>query len=621
MALTRFQKKYLKKNLRRLSLAEIAADLDLSENEILNFLKSRWRKEKYQKFLAQHRHRQNKPDKKTPGVSLPMPEVEIKVWLKQNWKILAFLALLVFAVYFNSLGNDFVSDDISRDGISGIRDSIEIDKTSYFWKPPYLANFNLKSVIIFFIHKLFGLNPIFYRLSNILSHLGATLVAYLLIKLFFNSPIPFISASIFAVHPILIESVAWISGGVHSNGSFLVLLSFLTYIFAIKGGGLKLYLLSIASFILSLSFNNKLIIFPIILLLYEFCFGEVKTNWKKLAPFWMVGGMWAWQLFKLLAPRTTALQNISYQEPGVNNPLIQVPVAITSYLELIFWSKNLTFYHSEVIFSQGEYFLRLGVFILFLATIVYFFKKDKRIFFWLSFFLITLAPTLTPLKIAWIVAERYVYLGSLGIFVVIATAIQKLGEMAKNQKISYVILSIALIALATRTIARNADWKNQDTLWLATAKVSPSSYQNHNNLGDLYARRGDLGKAVEEFQTAIRLKPNYGDAYHNLAHTYQQMGREDLAAENYQKALSFNPNLWQSHQSLAFIYFNQGKFDLAQEELVKAININPQNTNLHTNLGTIYLKLNDPQKAKEEFQIALQFDPDNEKAQEMLLSL
>ena len=99
-----------------------------------------------------------------------------------------------------------------------------------------------------------------------------------------------------------------------------------------------------------------------------------------------------------------------------------------------------------------------------------------------------------------------------------------------------------LFALSVRTITRNADWKNQDTLWLATAKTSPSSPQNHNNLGDYYGRQGDLEKAAEEFKTAIKLKPNYGDAYHNLANIYHQMGEDDLAIENYRKALSFNPN-------------------------------------------------------------------------------
>ena len=130
-------------------------------------------------------------------------------------------------------------------------------------------------------------------------------------------------------------------------------------------------------------------------------------------------------------------------------------------------------------------------------------------------------------------------------------------------------------------MVRNIDWKDEDHLWLAAAKASPSSPQNHNNLGDYYARHGDLEKAAEEFKKAIELKPNYGDAYHNLANTYQKMGKIAEAIENYQKALSFNPRLWQSYQNLAALYFEQQDFESARENLEKAIGLNSQEANLY----------------------------------------
>lgn len=217
-------------------------------------------------------------------------------------------------------------------------------------------------------------------------------------------------------------------------------------------------------------------------------------------------------------------------------------------------------------------------------------------------------------------AERYVYLGALGVFVLIGLGIQKIGEIAKNQKIAYLIFALIILCLSTRTIIRNLDWRNQDTLWLATAKTSPSSSQNHNNLGDLYGRRGEYEKAVEEFKIAIKLKPNYADAYHNLANTYYQMGKDDLALENYQKALEFNPNLWQSHQNLAAIYFNQGKGQQAKEELEKAIVIDSQNVNLYINLAIVYRKLGEKEKASQALQQTLTLDPQNQKAKQLLLS-
>lgn len=538
-----------------------------------------------------------------------------KKWLSQNRFVLVFLAFLVFAVYVNSLGNDFVSDDISA-----IRDNPNIGQTNYFWKPPYF-NISLRGVIIFFTHKIFGLNPTFYRLSNIFFHLGSTLLIFLLLGFFFRPPIPFTTATIFAVHPLLTESVTWISGAPYSNGAFFFLLTFLTYILSANPGKFKFYLLSIFSFFVALHFSEKPIVLPLILFLYEHSFSKLKFNWPKLIPYFAISGFWALYLFGLLGPRITALETTFYQQPGLFNPLIQIPIAITSYLELIFWPKNLTLYHSEMSFSQVEYLVRLGIFILFLVAIIYYFKKDRRIFFWLSFFIISLLPTLTPLGISWIVAERYVYLGSLGIFVFVALAINKIGQLAKDKQVTYLILSVLLILLSSRTILRNNDWKNQDTLWLAMAKTSPSSPQNHNNLGDYYGRQGDFQRSIEEFQKAIELNPGYADAYHNLANTYTQIGKIEEAIKNYQKAIEFGPHLWQSHQALAAVYFNQEKYDLAKQELEKAIAVNPQNPNLYISLAVVYLKLEDFPSAQNALNTVLQLDPNNQKAKEILYGI
>jgi len=161
----------------------------------------------------------------------------------------------------------------------------------------------------------------------------------------------------------------------------------------------------------------------------------------------------------------------------------------------------------------------------------------------------------------------------------------KFSENAKM--VSQFALVVIIASLSARTIVRNQDWKNEDTLWVATAKVAPSGQQIHNNLGDVYARQGDLNKAAEEFQKAIGINPNYADAYHNLGNTYQAMGQLEAAVENYKKALSINPNLWQSYQNMAAIYFNAEQFDLALENIKKALEINPNDENLKQNVKVV----------------------------------
>jgi len=607
MTLTRAQKKYLKKNLKRYSLAKIATDLEASENEILKFLKSHWRKEKYQKFLAKE-----KGTKKEPLQLISKADFNFKKYLAQNWKALVFLAFLIFTVYLNSLGNEFVSDDIPA-----FLENKNLGNFRSVFQRPYTF---IRPLAYFIAYKLGGLKPISFRIVNILFHLGTVWLVYALIGLIANSTLAFFTAAIFAVHPILTESITWISGGGHPQYSFFFLLSFLTYILSRRN---KLaYLFSILVFALSLSSSEKAIVLPLVFLLYEVSFRESGKNWKKLIPFFVLSGFWGLVYLGRIGQRAVILETTFYQTPGMDNPLIKIPIAVTSYLELIFWPKNLTLYHSEEFyFSQIEYFLRLGVLILFLAAIVYFFKKERRIFFWLSFFLIALSPTLTPLRISWWVAERYAYLAVLGIFVIAGFAILKIGQKFNNQELSWIIFALIILALSGRTIIRNMDWKNQDTLWLATAKTSPRSPKNHNNLGDYYFRHGEYQKAIEEFKTAIELMPNYGDAYHNLANVYRQIGDSEEAIANYQKALSLNPNLWQSHQNLAARYFESGEFELALQELEAAIKINPQNPALFINLGILYLQLDEKEKAKEALQQALQLDPQDQRAKEMLQTL
>jgi len=273
------------------------------------------------------------------------------------------------------------------------------------------------------------------------------------------------------------------------------------------------------------------------------------------------------------------------------NPLVQIPVAVGSYLKLIFWPAALTLYQTEMAFSQAQYIVLLLISLFFLGTVIWSYFRNKNVFFWLVFFIVTLLPTLTPFKISWIVAERYVYLGTLGIIVVVAMLFDRILKLNENAKmIGYFLLTVIIASLSIRTIFRNKDWKSEDTLWIATAQVAPSGQQIHNNLGDVYSRQGDLPKAVEEFKTAIEINPNYADAYHNLANTYEQMNQSDAAIENYQKALSINPKLWQSYQNLAQIYFNAGDFQKALENMKKALEIDPQNPQLQNNLKVIEAK-------------------------------
>lgn len=579
MGLDNSQKNFVKRNLRHLPISKIAAHLELAESEALDYLKKKWSPEKYERFLRSRAEAEWDSGQATAVFSF------IDFFQKNRLSLL-FLAALVFVSYFNSFFNGFTSDDVA-----GFARNESIGKFSAVFGG--LLHFSLPRFFQFIAFYIGGLHPFTFRIINIFTHLGCVFLIYLLLSLSMNKRVAVIAASLFAVHPILTESVSWISGGLYSLYAFFFLLSFLFYLFS-KSNKKYLYY-SIAFFVLAIFSSEKSLVLFLVFVLYEISFGSLKYNWKRIAPFFSISLLLLLVYVARIGNRVSDVTAMSYQqsgEGGMYNPFVQIPVAIGSYLKLIFWPARLTLYQTEMAFSQAQYFGFALVLLIFLAAVFWSWFKNKNVFFWLLFFVVTLLPTLTPFKISWIVAERYVYLGTLGIIVAVAILFDRILKLNENAKmVGYFALVLIVASLSVRTIIRNRDWKSEDTLWLATAKVAPSGQQIHNNLGDVYARQGDLPKAVEEFKKAIEINPNYADAYHNLANTYQQMGQLDLAMENYQKAASINPNLWQSYQNLAAIYFNAGQYDLALENIKKALEIDQQNQQLQDNLKVIEAKI------------------------------
>ena len=544
------QKKYLKENVRLKDLDFLARETGIEESEIKNYFKKVWRKEKYEKYFHKKKGETNY---KTTYVSI-------------------FLAIVALAVYINSLGNGFVSDDLPA-----IVNNVKIGEFSNIFFQPWSF---IRPLFYWIIFHITGSNPWLFRLLNIALHLGSVLILYLLVKKIATARTALITALLFAVHPILTESITWISGGPYAQYSFFVILA-LWYYTETK------FKRSVFSYLLAAMTAPLAVVFPLMLGLYELTFGNLKANWKRLVPYFVISGLWTLFLSGMLGYRVNTLKNDFYQDTGKFNPLIQIPLAITEYLRLIFWPSDLTLYHSELVISPMGYGVRLLVMGGLLALLVYGFKRQKLVFFGLSFFIISLLVTLTPLKISSVVAERYVYLGSLGVILVIALLINKLIE--KSRYMGWTVLIILTCLLSVRTIIRNADWRSEDSLWLASAKTSPSSENNHNNLGDYYSRQGDYHKAVKEFSKAIELKPNYADAFHNRANAYLQLKNFTSAEADYLSAIRFNPRLWQSDQNLAGLYYQQGKIAKAIEYLQKALELVPDNQVLQENLRQLKL--------------------------------
>jgi hypothetical protein len=313
-------------------VSKIAADLGLPENEILDYLKKKWSPEKFDKFL-----RKKMAEKSSPGQKVA--PFSFLNFINENRIALAILAFLVFVSYANSLGNGFVSDDVA-----GFLRNPNIGKFSNVTGNQ--LHFSLPGFFQFIAYHIGGLHPATFRIINILFHLGCVVLIYLLLALSVKKQIAFIAAALFAVHPILTESVSWISGGLYSIYAFFFLLSFLFYLFSASDR--KYFRYSIVFFVLSVFSSEKALVLFLVFPLYEIAFGNLKYNWKKIMPFFSISVVLLLLYVSKIGYRVSAVEAQSYQSSGgMFNPFVQIPVAIGSYLKLIFWPAKLTLYQTD----------------------------------------------------------------------------------------------------------------------------------------------------------------------------------------------------------------------------------------------------------------------------------
>lgn len=598
MSLTYTQKQFVQKNFPGKTVEEIASELKVSVHKVEKHI------EKNAHLFQQKKHKHEDSEE---GDLILFSFSTVKSWLKANWINVLTLTIFIIFAYINAFTADFVSDDIQ--GIVELENQLK--------SPAYIIHnptFIARSILFFLSYHVGGLTPFAFRFWNFLFHIGTVWMIYILTPYFIRKQmVAFIAAAIFAVHPMMIESVTWISGGIYAQAAFSILVSLFFYLQAKKTGNIGYTIGSLVAFVFALSVSEKIIIYPFILLFYEFSYGDLKKRWKWSIPYFGVSTIWGLILATRISERVEYLQRTNGTKQAVQlyNPLVQIPVALANYFQLYFWPFGNTLYHSEFKMDLAKYLITLLVTCTFLVLYFLAFKNNKKVFFFLSLFGISLLPTMNPFGLSWIVAERYAYFGSIGIFVVVAYYINKLIESKNYKSVGYILLTFIIIGLTVRTLWRNSEWKNVDTLWVATGKTSPSDPKTHNNLGDMYARHNDMNKAIEEFSAAIQLNPNYAAAWYNRGNTYKHMNQDDKALTDFQTAVEKDPTIWQGYMNIAVIQFSKGQLPEAEANLHKALQLNPNNPSLYANLGVVALTKGNKQEALDYLHKALQIDPQN----------
>ncbi len=499
-----------------------------------------------------------------------MPKLKNALAQYRNVCPVLVLVLVVFAI---GLGNRFVSDDIPS-----ILENQDIGSWIYIKKVFPTITF---ASLLTLIHEIFGANPIGYHAVGILMHLINVWLVYRILRKISSEDIALVASAVFGLHPLAVEAVTWTSGNIYVLYTLFSLLAVDSYISFLKNRQQKHEYLTLIYATLAFLTSEKALVLPILLVITRKLFDtrlKEKLLWMGLLLIW--SGMVAINFQRVPQRIADFSQSTSTTETsGTETQLIriaQAPVSVSEYAKLAIFPRALTLYHSDLRMTWTELGIRagIGVGIGILGFVLW--LKDKLTGWALMWTLASLAPTIVPLDIAWIVAERYVYLGLVGI----GTLAGILWHKVANKDVSKILAILLFAGLCIRTGARIYDWRNEDTLWLSAKDFSKRSAQNHNNLGDLYARRENYEQAIQEFRTAIEIKPTYAEAYYNLGNTYLKVGDIQNAKRTFEVVLKLAPNLWQTYVKLSQIYEIEGNLEQAEEILtdmptptVKAIKI------------------------------------------------
>jgi len=540
--------------------------------------------------------------------------------MKLSSVVFLLILILGFGIYSNTFDCGFHFDDrpsiIDNPGIKSLSNFIG----------PYFRIRQFITRVTFLINYQFGkLEVVGYHLFNILIHILASILIYILVKLIFKTPnvkdsnlsrykdfIALFSSLIFLAHPIQTQAVTYIVQRASCLAAISYVLTIILYIKARLDNRRLFYYLAILTALLSTLTKEIVITLPIILVLFEITFFGISRNTFKKRLLYFIPFFLPFIIIPLLLLADAKnISTITRETLAISRSeylLTQFNV-IRTYIRLLFLPirQNLDYYYplSKSLF-EAKTLLSLLLHIAILLFAIKIFKKQKLISFSIFFFYIALSVESSIIPISDVIFEHRLYLPMVGFSIFIVPA---LFLIIKDIKKLIPLLTIVVIALSILTYTRNKVWKNDFTLWSDAVRKSPQKARPHNNIGVEYRKRGLFDKAMEEFKKAIELDPYYAEAHNNMGVEYREKGMLNQAMIELRKALNIDPEYVDSHYNLGIIYGKKSMIDTAIFHFKKALSLTPH-AKAHSNLGVMYGRKGMLDASILEFKKAIKIDPD-----------
>ncbi len=538
--------------------------------------------------------------------------------------ICLLLAAVTLAVYWPVLDSDFVGFDdeyyVTRN--LQVQEGLTWQSLGWAFKSFDCTNWHPITWISHMIdYELYGLNPIGHHLTGLLLHLANVLLLFwVLLALTSSQWRSAVAAAIFAVHPLHVESVAWVSEHKDVLSTLLLLLTMLAYTAYVRRGGAGRYGLVAGLFALGLMAKPMLVSLPIVLLILDW--------W----PLQRVGHV---SIKRLLIEKISlgimavASCVVTYIAQTGGNPvgrLGHIPLAIridnaivsyAAYLGKMLWPVKLAvIYPHPLDLIPAWQVVGSGALLAGIALIVFAARKSRPYLLagWL-WYLVTLVPVIGLVQVGeQAMADRYAYIPLIGIFVACVWGVADLlkSRAAKWRRIAaYTSVCILITLLAVGAWLQTSYWRDSVSLFSRAIQVTQNNYVAQLNLAISLDREGELEEAREHFEEALRLQPDWPEALYNYGVTLAKMGNFDEAIAVYRRALEIRPGYVEARYNLALAYDQLKDYDRAIREYRAAIRLAPDLAPIRNNLAIALYMNKDYKQAWEQVHAAqaLGFEP------------
>jgi len=520
--------------------------------------------------------------------------------------------------------------------------------------------------------QLYGLNPGGYHLTNLVFHLANTLLLFLVLKRMTGAlwKSSFVAA-LFALHPLHVESVAWVTERKDVLSTFFWILTMLMYVRYVERPGLNRYLLVLLSFTLGLLSKPMLVTLPFVLLLLDywplgrFQFGQLDKNLKspnfkpthpsnqnstalclirEKTPFFALTVVSS--ILAIIVAQTEITVG-TLETHWVGMRFANALVSYVSYIGKMIWPSHLAVFYPYPdtfpiwkVAGSGLLLVCLSILIIRAAN-----KRPYLMVSWL-WYLGTLVPVIGLVQVgSQAMADRFTYVPLIGLFIMIAWGVP---NILAGWRYSRVVLSmsagllLSILMIVTRLQVRH--WQNDITLFQHSVNVTANNYLSHTNLGvalfhqgkieeaiahyaealriksdrvETYnclgvalAHQGRYQEAITHFKEALRIKPDDAVAHNNLGLALERLGKDEEAIAHYVEAFRIKPDYVEAHNNLGAFLLRRGKYHQAIAHFTEALRLNPHYAEAHINLGLAYLMIGNRSSAMEEYKILKKINPD-----------